>query len=418
MSEKPANPYRDIYEQFANDAAFLWLLRSVALSQSNYNHADLIELEHRLESQLDGLMTAPDDAWEICEAALELNQASEVFAASVLAFRSLDINKIQRAVEAGLASPQGFKGLTSALAWLPDRICHSWIKKFLTSKDLNHKHLAIAACSTRREDPRDYLTAILQREDCLEYIPLYARSLRLIGELKRRDLSSALPPAMQSDHPDIIFWSTWSAVLLGDRSAVNRLHPFTQTVNPYQQRAIDLAFRTLPIEDARRWIGQLASQPQQSRQVIKATAALGDPHAVNWLIAQMRIPNSSRLAGEAFTLITGIDLEQHKLALTELPNLDHQLPNDDPDDENVAINEDDRLPFPDVDKVAAVWQKYQQRFVAGQRYFMGSNLTAEHLSNIYNTGNQRQRKAAALELSLLQPNQFLLNYAAKGLTEQ
>lgn len=417
MSEKPTNPYRDIYEQFANDAAFLWQLRSVALNQPNYNQTDIAELERRIEAQLDGLMTAPDDSWELCEAALELNQTGEVFAASVLAFRSLDINKIQRAVEAGLASPQGFKGLTAALAWLPDRICHSWIKKFLTSKDLHHKHLAIAACSLRREDPRDYLTAILQRDDCLDYKPLYARSLRLIGELKRRDLSSFLPAAMQSDHPDIIFWSTWSAALLGDKSAVSRLHPFTQTANAYQLKAIDLAFRALPIEDARRWIGQLAEQPQQTRQVIKATAALGDPHAVNWLIAQMRTPAHSRLAGEAFTSITGIDLEQNKLALTELPDLDHQLPNDDPEDENVAMNEDDRLPFPDVDKVAAIWQKYQQRFVAGQRYFMGSSITPEHLNHIYATGYQRQRKAAALELSLLQPNQFLLNYAAKGLTE-
>lgn len=418
MSEKPISPYRDIHEQFANDAAFLWSLRSVALNQPNHNQTDITELERRLDAQLDGLMTAPDDAWELCEAALELNQAGEVFAASVLAFRSLDINKIQRAVEAGLASPQGFKGITAALAWLPDRICHSWIKKFLASKDLHHKHLAVAACSLRREDPRDYLTAILQRDDCRECKPLYARALRLIGELKRRDLSSVLSIAMQSDHPDIIFWSTWSAALLGDKSAASRLHPFTQTDTPYQQKAIDLAFRALPVEDARRWIGQLAALPQQTRSVIKATAALGDPHAVSWLITQMRIPNYSRLAGEAFTSITGIDLEHNKLALTELPNLDHQLPNDDSEDANVAMHKDDRLPFPDVDKVAAIWQKYQQRFIASQRYFMGQQPTPEHLAHIFATGNQRQRKAAALELALCQPQQLLLNHAAKGLTEQ
>jgi uncharacterized protein (TIGR02270 family) len=418
MSDQPKNPYYDIYTQFANDAAFLWLLRASSLTQPSYFRSDLGELERRIDAQLDGLMTAPDDAWEICEEALELQQPGEVFAASVLAFRSLDINKIQRAVEGGLAGPLGFKGLTSALAWLPDRLCHSWIKKFLTSKDLNHKYLAMAACSLRREDPREYLTAILQRDDCLEHIPLHARSLRLIGELKRRDLSSVLPQAMESDHPDIIFWSTWSAVMLGDRSTVVRLHPFTQTANPYQVRAIEIAFRSLPIEDARRWIGQLAALPQQTRNVIKATAALGDPHAITWLVAQMRIPNHSRLAGEAFTLITGINLEEHKLALTELPNLDDQLPNDDPEDDNVAMNEDDRLPFPDVDKIAAVWQKYQQRFVAGQRYIMGKHPSSDHLTDIFNNGNQRQRKAAALELALLVPQQFLLNYAAKGLTDE
>ncbi|MET0355129.1 MAG: hypothetical protein ABW044_00050, partial [Cellvibrio sp.] len=142
MLDQPMSPYHDIYAQLAGDGAFLWQLRSSALTQPNYHPNDLVELERRIDAHLDGLMTGPDDAWEICEEALELHQPGEVFAAAVLAFRSLDINKIQRAVESGLASPQGFRGLTSALAWLPDRLCHSWIKKFLTSKDLNHKYLA------------------------------------------------------------------------------------------------------------------------------------------------------------------------------------------------------------------------------------------------------------------------------------
>lgn len=413
--------YRDICEQLATDAAFLWLLRSIAVDQPNYTKHDLIELEHRIDAQLDGLMTAPEESWEICADAMSIEQSGEIFTAAVFAFRSLEINKIQQVVETGLASHEGFVGLTSALGWLPGRLCHSWIKKFLTSKDLNHKYLAIAACSVRREDPREYLTAIFQREDCLAHKKLYARSLRLIGELKRRDLSAALPIAMKSDNKDVLFWACWSAVMLGDKSAVKGLQPFVLTANPYQSKAIDLVFRVLPIADARELIGLLAKDPEQIRQVITATAVLGDPHAINWLIMQMRVPTLTRLAGEAFTTITGIDLEEHMLALNELPDLDEQLPNngpsDDAGDDNVSMNEDERLPFPDVDKVAAVWQKYQQRFVPAQRYLMGQLISVEHLTALFANANQRQRRAAALELSLLQPNQFLLNHAAKGISE-
>jgi uncharacterized protein (TIGR02270 family) len=325
-------------------------------------------------------------------------------------------------IETGLASPQGVKGLVSALGWLPGRLCHSWIKKFLTSKDLNHKYLAVAACSVRREDPREYLTTIFQRNDCIAHAKLYARSLRLIGELKRRDLSGALPIAMQAENPDILFWASWSAVLLGDKSFVKNLQPFVLKTNVNQARAIELAFRVLPIETARLWISELAKDPAQIRKVIKATANLGDPQAIHWLIAQMRVPALTRLAGEAFTTITGIDLEEHRLALEELPDLDallaHSGPNEDPADNNVDMDEDERLPFPDVDKVAAVWQKYQQRFVVAQRYFMGQAITAEHLTAVYASTNQRQRRAAALELALLQPAQYLLNHAIKGLTEE
>ncbi len=414
--------YREIYDQLSEDASFLWLLRTNAVDQPNFRSNDLLILERRVDARLDGLMTAPEESWEFCVAAMETQQAGEVFAAAIVAFRSLDVSKIQCVIEAGLASPQGFKGLVSALGWLPGRLCHSWIKKFLTSKDLNHKYLAVAACSVRREDPREYLTNIFQREDCVAHVKLYARSLRLIGELKRRDLSAALPIAMQSDNPEILFWASWSAVMLGDKSVVKNLQPFVLKAGVNQARAIELAFRVLPVETARVWISDLAKDPAQIRNVIKATANLGDPHAINWLIAQMRIPVLTRLAGEAFTTITGIDLEEHRLALEELPDLDALFanagPNEDPADANVDMDEDERLPFPDVDKVAAVWQKYQQRFVSAQRYFMGQGMTAEHLTAAYASTNQRQRRAAAIELALLQPAQYLMNHAIKGLTEE
>ena len=84
MLDQPMNPYHDIYTQLAGDGAFLWQLRSSALTQPNYHQSDLFELEQRIDAQLDGLMTAPDDAWEICDEALELQQSGEVFAAAVV----------------------------------------------------------------------------------------------------------------------------------------------------------------------------------------------------------------------------------------------------------------------------------------------------------------------------------------------
>lgn len=413
--------YRNLYEQFADDAAFLWLLRGIVVDLPNYTIPDLLKLEERLEAKLDGLMTSPDECWEICAEAMAAGQADEIFAATVLAFRSLDVGKIQLVIESGLAAPEGFKGLISALAWLPGHLCHSWLKRFLTSKDLNHKYLAVAACSLRREDPREYLTAIFQREDCIAHDKLYARALRLVGELKRRDLSPALSIAMKSDKPQILFWASWSAVMLGDRSAAKNLQAFVFAENPLQAKAIEISFRVLPLDSAREWIGTLAKDPAQIRKVIKATAVLGDPHAINWLIAQMHIPALSRLAGEAFTTITGIELKENQLTIEDMSVVAEPLPSDSPSDDPaesyVSINEDERLPFPDVSKVAAVWQQHQQRFIPAQRYLMGQQLSVSHVTALFNHGNQRIRRAAALELSLLQPDQFLLNYAAKCLDE-
>lgn len=414
--------YGHIHERYADDATFLWLLRDQAVNQPHYNASDLAELDGRIDAQLDGLMTAPEECWAICADALELLQPDAVFTAAVLAFRSLDIRHIQQVVEAGMSSDHTLRGLVAAMAWLPGRLVHSWIKKFLTSKDLNHKYLALAVCSARREDPREFLTAILQRDDCLAHPRLYARALRLIGELKRFDLLHALRTGMASADKDAVFWATWSAILLGDKSLATNLQIYALNSNPHQTRAMALCFRVLPLETARSWISLLAKTPTNSLLVITATAYLGDPQAINWLIAQMRIPTLTRLAGEAFATITGIDLQEHKLVLEELPDLDAHLPDDGAQNEDIELSDDESLPFPDANKIAAIWQKYQQRYAPAQRYFMGKIISndlsvSEHLRHVFANGQQRQRQMAALELALLEPAHFLLNHAARGAAE-
>ena len=109
---KSNNAYQHVYEQFLIDGAFLWLLRSIAVNQPHYKQQDLIELEQRIDAQLNGLMTAPEQAWSICEEALvSTDEPGEAFAAAVLAFRSLAIHKIQRVIEISLPAENAFPGL-------------------------------------------------------------------------------------------------------------------------------------------------------------------------------------------------------------------------------------------------------------------------------------------------------------------
>ncbi len=417
------NSHTHFQEQYADDASFLWSLRDSAVNHPHYDQLDLAELDQRIAAQLDGLMTAPEESWDICAASLAVEQPGEIFVAAVLAFRSLDVRKIQIAVEAGLSNSHALKGLISAMAWLPGRLVHSWIKKFLTSKDLNHKYLAVAVCSTRREDPREYLTAILNRADCVAHQKLYARALRLVGELKRFDLLPALHLSIEEDDENIKFWALWSAVLSGEKELAGQFQHWVLTPNPLQRKAIDLCFRVLSPDAARDWISRLSKDPANTRMVFHAAAALGDPQAINWLIGQMRVPELTRLAGEVFTMITGVDLVANKLILEDIPELDELLPQDGAKNDEFNSSEDQHLPFPDPAKLAAVWQRYHQRFASGQRYFMGQMLAGnsqigEHLRNIYKTGTQRQRAAAALELAVGESSQYLLNHAAKDVTDE
>ncbi|MCK4706826.1 MAG: TIGR02270 family protein [Gammaproteobacteria bacterium] len=394
-----ASAYQEIFERYVDDASFLWILRSIAVEQPHYNAEDIAELEQRIEAHLSGLMTSVEQGWQACEAALLLEEPGEVFTATIFAVRSHDAAKIQKVVEAGLANAEATSGLVSAFGWLPTGLASPWVKRFISSKDIRHKYLGIAAASVRREDPGALLAKLLEREDCQQNIPLYTRMLRLVGELRRQDLMPSLQSAQTSDNPDVQFWSIWSAIMLGNKSVVGVLQSYVFNGGAHQANAAQLAFRTLPVETARAWISTLAKNNEQARIVIQATGVLGDPHAVNWLITKMADPKLARLAGESFTQITGVDFAQHALTAEE-PSNQEQIPNDDTADDDIGLDEDENLPWPDVAKITGLWRNHGQHFMVGQRYFLGKPITADWLKQKLATGTQRQRHAAALELAL------------------
>ena len=414
QSDATKNAYRDIYEQYVDVASFVWVLRSIAVNRPHYTLQDMQGLERRLEAQLDGIMTSVDEGWDACENALETGEPGEVFTAAVVAIRSHDIHHIRLAVEKGLVNETTSKGLISALGWLPDYLANPWIEKFLNGKDLNHKFLGIAACSVRRQNPGDQLTALFKRSDCLQHEILHARALRLIGELRRQDLMPALAAGLNADNATLKFWSAWSSVLLGNKKAVEHLRPYVLAPGPYHHRAIQLAFRVLPVEQARGWISEMAKNNKRVRSVVLATGILGDPHAVNWLIAKMQESPLARIAGEAFSQITGTDLEP--LQAVRLPPAGEVGgPNDDANDSNVALDDDEYLPWPEPAKVAALWQRLGQNFIVGRRYFSGRPVSVEVLKEKLANGFQRQRHAAALELALIDSDHRLVNTKARAI---
>jgi len=405
------DPYIRLYEHFADDAAFLWLLRSVAHNQPHYLPSELRELETRIDNCIDGLLTNLDQAWPLCDEALSFEEPGEVFTAAVVAFRSMELDKIKRAVDLGVSSGQTMPGLISALAWLPGELRQPWIQKFLHSKDLVHKQFAIAVLRELRQDPGDYLLALLRRDDCLAHQPLYCECLRLIGEIKRKDLVPVLNAAMESEDENTAFWARWSAVLLGNRHIVEELRKWVEEEGACQHAATALYFRTASREQARAVISKMSKNDVSTRTVIKACAAFGDPQVIPWLIKKMEVPEHARAAGEAFTHITGIFLEENKLDL-DLPDIAGVTDNDF-DSPDITLDEDENLSWPNLEKIKAIWQQHGKQFTSGQRHLLGKGIGAVHLQHVIREGFQRHRQAAALELALVEKDSALINVSVK-----
>jgi uncharacterized protein (TIGR02270 family) len=221
---------------------------------------------------------------------------------------------------------------------------------------------------------------------------LYARLLRLVGELKRVDLARELQPAM-TEEGEVAFWAHWSSLLLGETSASAGIKPFVVTPQGHQARAIDVAFRVLPASQAWEWINQLVNSGQDAA-VVQALGALGDPQGVNWLLARLEEPDLAKQAAEAFTLLTGVDLEATQL--TQRP------PSAETDPETLpsAASEYEHRPYPSPERIVRYWGAIRDRFTSGERYLMGMPVAEAPLQAIWREGLQPQRRAAAIEWAL------------------
>ena len=363
--------YLDIYEQYIDEASFLWLMHTIAVDQPHYRVNELRSLEKRIEAQLNGLTGNLQLSWKVIEDVLQNDaEAGEVFTAAVLAFRSHDQAKIQLVVETALAVEDNYSGLLHALVWLPGHLVHDWIKRFFTSKDLSHKCLALQACNMRRENPAEYLLNILRREDCRENTQLYIAALKVAGELKRFDLIEHVLLATENQDPDVKFWAVRSAIFLGDKAKVSILEDYISQNSELQLDAINLAFRVLSVDDARKWVNKLAENPLMVRALIIITGVMGDPQAAEWLLQRMQVTEFSRVAAEAFCMITGTDLNAMNMSVNPPDDID-LLPSESADDDNVKMHDDENLLWPDVIKLTAYWNSIKNNFVVGQRYLLG-----------------------------------------------
>src|SRR4029077_11797659 len=99
---------------------------------------------------------------------------------------------------------------------------------------------------------------------------------------------------------------------------------------------------------------------------------------IPWLIEQMNFLVLARVAGEAFTMITGIDLAYDDLE-KNAPEGFEAGPTENPEDENVEMDPDEHLPWPDPALIQKWWTKHQTPFQKGTRYLVGKPMSIEWL---------------------------------------
>lgn len=404
-----------VIQQHAEEAAILRNIRSVQVRAPHVNLHHLRRLDERIAAHLDGLAVAGEFGTKLCEASLETPGVGEMFAAAVRAIEDRNSRRLDRLVALAQVLPEGERGLNSAFGWVSASSLQGTIAGLLSAGDPFRRRIGIAVCAMHRVDPGAALDAAIIAADPT----LRARALRAAGECGRRDLLPVCLGALADGGTARGFWAASSAVLLGDRGdALRSLIERARLPNPYRELAMRLYLMFADAPAAHALLLSLAKDTAQNmRLLLQGAGIVGGPQYVPWLIKQMEFPDLTRLAGEAFSSITGVDLFALDLDGKPPESVDFG-PNDDPEDENVAMDEDDSLPWPDVTRIQAWWDANRQHFQPGQRYFMGEPLNTATSQRVLRDGYQRQRRAAALYLSGLQPATPLFPIAAPAWRQQ
>jgi uncharacterized protein (TIGR02270 family) len=386
----------EIVSRHAEEAAFLWLLRDRAVRGPHFTLAQLTELDNRVEAHLDGLRVAGDFGWELCAKGLEQGGPANVFAASVLAFATGLDERSRLVVEKGPTAPPRIRAVASALGWLPYECIKGIIAELISAGSVPLRYTGLAAAAAHRRHPDVALSRLLSGDPWLD-----ARIYRAIGEFGATDSRQTVQKGLAAAEEVCRFWAAWSGALVyNDPAAQAALQTFAESGGLFAERAAQLACRRLDIAQANRWRMRLAERPNK-RPAVRVAGAVGDPDALPWLIEQMRVPHLARIAGEAFALMTGVHITDDRLEGAK-PEGFETGPNDNPEDENVAMDPDDKLAWPDASLVAKWCQAHQSAFVKGNRYLLGKSLGSDAIQHALRHGRQRQRAAAALELALTQ----------------
>ena len=403
----------DIVSQHAEEAAFLWLLRDNAVRAPHYDLKDLADLEERIEAHLDGLRVAGEECWPFCEAGLQQQEVGEVFAAGFIALAGVRNDWLEQVLEVVAETPETARGLISALGWVDREKLQGQVVEWLKSDQAGLRQLGLGACGVQRVDCGPYLVQAIEDDEPA----VRARALRSVGELRRQDLLPLVAKHLDDEDDSCRFQAARSAMFLGQERGLDVVRRYVGPASPWQASALGLVLRAMNPPSAMQWVRDLNREPELARLVVQAAGIIGDPVAIPWLIEKMKQPELARVAAEAFSLITGVDLAYDDLE-GDWPEGFEAGPTENPEDEDVALDEDEDLPWPESDLIDQWWSNNQARFPRGQRFLCGRPISMEACRDVLKNGFQRQRRAAALEMIFLNPKEPLFNTSAPAKRQQ
>ena len=394
--------------QHAEDAAFYWTQRSTKAHSPLLHFDRLTHFDRQLTAHLDGLRVAGDVGWECALKNLQRwKHAGEAFVAYVLAIESGDKTRLQTLWSVVEKNPETMQdGLISALAWVAEETAVPWMDYWLPLTNYPRlQQIALHAFALRRLEPdaalddffaspdatvREAVCVLTGRVRSARYIPLLETAKKDAAPEVREAAAIALLLLGQGEKT---LSDLWQASLHWNEIAANSKGWTKSMAIRRAEAAARHIGHALPVshEGVRQLMEKIPA-----RQGLIVLAHHGDPATAQWIIGAMSRKDLARLAGWAFTMVTGADLDALRLTAAA------PEPDTNEDERKTPLQDPDiGLSWPHPTAVDTWWSKNGNSYAPGSRLLHGQPV-ADRIHNIDLLSNAAQatRWAAAFNLAL------------------
>lgn len=382
MPYSPPEPRWDIVEEHLDEAEFLWGMWEHSLRSANYT-LDAVARgpERRLLANLDALrLNGPGVATRLLVPALADGPPDRVSAAAAALLADPDPAGVAAVFDAWYALPAGRPALARALARAERPDLLPLLRAQLTDPA---QTLATAEVLILRGEPLGpALAPLLASEDPA------ARALALRAlpdEPEPAAHMQALLAGLFTEQPEVLDAAITAGARLGLEIAWARARDRAQERHGGASLLL-LALRGAPADYP--LLLTALGLPKRRAAALWALAFLGLPEVVDASLELLEDRKVGHLAGELFTIVTGVDLLAAGLAV--------------PVDDRVltVVTPEDELPRPDPLAALQWWLKHRDQFRDGQRYLGGAPYSRQAVLAALERGPMRRRPVHLLDLQL------------------
>ena len=397
-----------VIQELKHDAPFAWHLRNLAGASPIFRSQHVAEFDNRLEAYLT-CFEGSQQARDLLLAKLRPIDWGAVFITALVALRHNDADVFDRAVGI-LKEDQQAQELSDALCRVSYPTAEPYLAKLIAHENPLARIAAITATGFfRRDIDKDSVEKLLNDSPAV-----VAATLGVVGRNKLVACKDSVSSLLTHENEAVRFQAAYAGNLLGIPAALPALQAFCFAETPFLRAAIGLIYHVIPESDIDATLTRVHESAFSPRIKAYSIAMAGLPDRIPVLLEWMDDPEYAPVAGEAFSFITGVDIEEDDLSIINVSLCESQeapLAVKRKKDRWTEAYEED-LPWPEPELVTNWWQANRHHFQNGTRYLAGKTLTDSNLQDVLKNGTQTQRLAASLILAVKDPNVMVRDVTA------